>query len=252
MNFFQLSYYRSYLYSPKTWLHTINSSVKIYLTLGQLVIFPCIMVKYMLVLIFLLLLFINYLNLHKNIKHNIYYILIFFFLALLIHKNHKVIYKKKNKNSIINYLNNFLLEINSVFVNQSDNPIYRIILIVLINILSIKILFLTTQKEKIFSIFSKISKNLKSKNIQEIIFSLVLASHFLEIISIQIKNLYISYKIRGNCKKYYGTVNNFLFFCLFLIKNFLQTFNIKIIYISYALKSKNITIRNLYLLNSYK
>nr|YP_009243873.1 hypothetical protein Sdur_056 [Sporolithon durum]AMK96115.1 hypothetical protein Sdur_056 [Sporolithon durum] len=82
MNFFQLSYYRNYLYSPKTSLHNIEAKIKIIILFCQLIFLPYISIKYMTIFVLLLLLCILNLNLNKSIKNNIYSILILFFYLL--------------------------------------------------------------------------------------------------------------------------------------------------------------------------
>nr|YP_009243872.1 hypothetical protein Sdur_055 [Sporolithon durum]AMK96114.1 hypothetical protein Sdur_055 [Sporolithon durum] len=129
---------------------------------------------------------------------------------------------------------------------------YRLILIGFINILSLKILCLTTQHEKMLSTMIIIPNNLKNKKMQEILFTLVLGSKFLETICIQIKNIHIADKIRGNSKTYHCNLNITLFLYLLLIKHLLNTLNKDILHISYSLSSKDIKSHKLYLIDFYR
>lgn len=242
MNLFQLTFNRYYLHSPKTWLHNIKSTKKVFFVFLNLLYLPYLNLTYMVNSTYLFIIIIITLKIPK--KNMIDFLKIFIptilFAIILIVTNQDKIYK--NLFTIIKVLGpvkKFYLNANSLTSRCSYNivewkfyilkvPVFitRIILISVTYICCMQILFLTTTYEHIILLFlSLIYKIIKNQQ-KTLVLILALSIQFIESNIKQLNKLTIGIKLRG-----------------FTYQNIIQFYNLEIIF-SYLLNLFSLSIIN--------
>nr|YP_010471133.1 hypothetical protein N4M48_pgp059 [Synarthrophyton patena]UVF62962.1 hypothetical protein [Synarthrophyton patena] len=264
MNLSQLSNNYQFLYSPKSWLHMKNTNYKIYYVFMQLIILPYTHFKYIIVIFIITLMTLKSIYLPIKVREDIFFTTIFFAFALIANSYYTT--KNMHINNIDNYILkiqplNFIyrfLKVDNSFIKNIANLFFcisiatsRLIFISLTHIITIKIFLLTTDYEKIIISLSKYRNNYIVDCDSKIQFIIILSSQFLKITFIQINRIKTACLIRGTN---YQTINLFkrsMLIYFFLTKRFLMNFYKNIQFISKTLYSRNISNKDLYIINIY-
>lgn len=246
MNFFKLSIYYKYLYSPKSFLHTRKSQYKIYYIIFQLFLLPYISFTNMLILFIALFIIFQFIDITNKKYYFLQIVSILGLIILYIHIQCMTYIKFNSSNLAILLVQKISFFDFSFYVSL---PMYRLLSLNFIYFLMINIFLLTTHYEEIIlTLFSK-NRHIYQLLSLEINFMMIISLQFIQTIFIQIKKKQIALYIRGNHRhsltKILNIFNSF-------IKKFLKIFYMKILYIDYSLYSREITTSFLYLFNINK
>lgn len=265
MNLYQLSNNHPFLYSPISWIHTISQKYKILYVFLQLFFLPYTNFNYLVIIFIITLLLLTSINLPIKVKENLVITSLFFFLILIVN----AYYTTKNIN--INTINSHFYKIQpfKVFfycINiQSPNissiakisfyisiATTRLIIISLTYIFTIKLFLLTTNNETInLFLLQNYNSNTYKKNSQ-IPLIIILSSQFLKITFSNIAKLKKAILIRSITNNNKNQLKKIIWIYFYLIKIFFIDFYINIIYIAQSLHSRDISNREVNIVDLYK
>lgn len=246
MNFFKLSIYYKYLYSPKSFFHRYKSQYKIYYIIFQLLILPYISLINMLIILIGLFIVLTFIYLPKK---KYYFLQIISTLGLIIFYIHLqcVTHIKFDSSNLATLLVQHMSFFN--FTIYISLPMYRLLSINFIYFLMINLFLLTTHYEEIVLILFSNNKYFYKLLSSEISFMIIISLQLIQTIFVQIKKTQKAIYIRGSNN---NSLTKILNFYNLLIKKSLKIFYTKILYINYSLYSREISNFYLYIFNVNK
>lgn len=258
MNFIKTSILWNYLYSPISWLHKYNNTLKIFTIIVYLIILPYISLKK----IFFCSVFFQfvYYSIYVPIGITVYLIKVFIIFILYtlfniqnyqqviesynLQRSHILIFNSFNSLSKIKNcpLNREILSQYNYYLSSS---LIRLLSISFLYLICMKILLLTTSYNKILEFFLKYINHYKELFIQKFILEVQMSIQFLEIILKQIQLIKFSHMTRSiknnNNLSIYKLVLLY-FFCLqqLIINSYNSIYNI-----SNTIYSNEVYLKNL-------
>lgn len=254
MDFVKLSISHEYLYSPKSWLHNQNISLKTITVVMHLILLPFIPLEHLLLFFFILLILCKSISLPHDLKKYFYmaFAVSSFFLLISIQKDEM---RQSNKLSNRKMLHFYILNpCHKIDILASKQPnafclclpvsTARFISLHFIYLVLIRCLLITTSHENIART-ALISHSQRKYFSIKFIFTAIVSSHFLKILFEQIKAAKISYTLRNADIDTVNTVKIIFLMCLPCVQQFLVKTNTRIYCIASTLYSRNIHCTNL-------
>nr|UAD87190.1 hypothetical protein [Gracilaria pacifica] len=241
MNLIENFLLNRYIYSPKTWVHTLKPHYKTYPLFIYLCFISYIHSKYITISVCLYcMLFLHFKKTNNNYTKILFYIL--YILSIL--------------GCIIFLLTKFQLNICSIKLSHIHHILMhtynqyilyiRTVLLLMHYFFTVNIIFMTTTYEDIIFSFLKLFQQHENNTINKIIFISIFASQVLESIIIKIKHILLSIRIKKIARFFKSK------YSIYLTLKFIQDLHNDIYRISTVLYARELNKNLLYITNIYE
>ena len=262
MDLLQFTLNRLYLKSPITLLHNIKSNYKIFCTFFILLYIPYCHSNQIITLIVIDITIIKILRIPKSIINQLIFlsfpiILLILFSIIINYQYFKLSHYPLNIFYIalpVKYFNMSLINIkhHTISLMKIYNfpiiiPIFilRILLVSTLYLISIRLLFLTTNYETIILFFLTIINHISNKKLKHIFIISALSIQFLELVINKLNQIIISIQIRFIDNHLYISIHHLKTVIVYLLILFYKYISENIYRIASTLYTRNITMLNL-------